>query len=431
MRISLIRLALFAGLLAGSSVVCAWRIEPGVGAGLLYTDNAALEAKNEDDDLVIVGYLGANLSESDGPFSLDATTSLLYTNYTEDTFSDQYYVNLRANAGWVTIRDRLDWQAVNFFTQQNINSLDAETPDNNQDTNAFSFGPNIYFPISARQRVTIRPLFQDFYYEKSDSDNRQYSLGADWRYNLNREITTGLDGSVTAVDYDDEDKNPNYTAANISGVLSATRPRSTYALDLGATYIDRDKFSSESGMTGSLTWLYQMTGHSSARAFLSSSLTDSSQDLLDSEQNPDNGDFNNEQISGDVLRNNTARLAYRRDDSTLNIEAWGEYRDLSYKESPDDRKVKEVGTRLEYRITPLVTTGLRGEYNRSEEKDTGRDDDRYIIGADIAYNLSRKLRTKFDLRYQQKDSNESDNEYKEFSAFIGLVYGFSDVSRPR
>jgi len=430
MKFSLTRLVVFAGLLAGSAMASAWTVEPGIGAGLLYTDNAALKSKNEDDDLVVVGYLGADINEADGPFTLNATTSLLYTNYTEDTFSDQYYVNLGANAAWVAIRDRLDWRAENYFTQRQINSLDANTPDNNQNTNVFSFGPNFYFPISGRQRVTLRPEVQDFYFEKSDTDNRRYILSADWRYQLNQRMTTGLDGTVTKVDYDDEDKNPNYIATDIHGILSGTRPRSDYTLNLGATRINRDKFDSQDGFSGSLTWLYQMTGHSTARAYLSTSLTDSNQQLLDSELNPDNGDFNNEQISGDVLRSNTARLTYRRQDSTLNAEVWGEYRDLDYKESPNDRDVKETGARLDYRITPLITTGVLGRYNRTKEKDTGRTDKRYTIGANIAYQLSRKLRTKFDIQYRNKDSTQSDSEYSEISAFISLVYGFRDLSRP-
>jgi len=421
---------ILAGMLAGSSGVSALQVEPGVGAGLLYTDNAALTANNEDDDLVIVGYLGAEISENDGPFTLNATMSLLYTDYTEDTFSDQYYVNNRAIADWVTIRDRLDWRAEDYFTQRQINSLDANTPDNNQDTNVFSFGPNIYLPISGRQMVTVRPEFQDFYYEESDIDNRRYRLSADWRYQLNQRMATGLDGTVTWVDYDDENRNPNYTATNIFGTLSGTGSRSDYFLNLGATYINRDKFDNQNGFSGNLTWLYQMTARSTARAFLSSSLTDSSQGLLNSAQNPDDGDFNNEQISGDVLRNNTARITFSRQDSTLGAEVWGEFRELSYKESSDDRDVQEAGARLEYRISPLITTGINGRYNRTNEQDTKRRDKRYTIGANLDYQLSRKLRAQFDVQYRDRDSTESNGEYSEFSTFISLVYGFQDLTRP-
>ena len=158
MKISQIRLALLTSLLVGSSSVSALEIEPGIGAGLLYTDNAALTADNEDDDLVVVGYLGLEINESNGPFRANVSTSMIYENYTSNTFSDQYNGNLAATAGWEMIRDRLDWNLRNHYSQQQRNSLDADTPDNNQNTNVFSFGPDIYFPLSARQRITVSPV---------------------------------------------------------------------------------------------------------------------------------------------------------------------------------------------------------------------------------------------------------------------------------
>jgi hypothetical protein len=243
-------------------------------------------------------------------------------------------------------------------------------------------------------------------------------------------MDVGLDGGVTKVDYDDEDSNPDYIGTNLHAVVSGSRPRSEYTLNMGATSINRDKFDDQSGFTGDLTWLYHLTGHSSARLFAATSLSDSSRDLSNSQINPDNGDFSNEQISGDILRNNTVRLTFRRQDSTLNAEVWGEYRDLSYKESPDDRDVKEFGTRLDYRITPVITTGVIGRYNRTKETDTDRRDTEYLIGGNVSYRLTRKLITKFDLLYRDKDSTRSRDEYTEVSGFISLVYGFRDLSRP-
>jgi hypothetical protein len=105
---------------------------------------------------------------------------------------------------------------------------------------------------------------------------------------------------------------------------------------------------------------------------------------------------------------------------------WAEYRDLQYKESPNDRDVREVGAELTYQITPLFNGGVSGSYNRTKEKDTDRKDEEYIIGGNLGYDLTSKLRTRFDIRYRNKDSTLSVDEYSEFSAFISLVYGFAD-----
>jgi len=426
----LARPALLIALALAGSVASALEIKPGIGAGLLYTDNAALTSDNEDNDLVAVGYLGADISENEGPFRSSVKSSLIYQHYTEDTFSDQYYLNLNALAGWEMIRDRLDWKAENFFTQRPVNSLNANTPDNRQDTNVFTFGPIATFPVSGRQQIRLRPQFRTFYYEDTNTDNRQYSLFADWSYQFKPTLSVGVDGGATKVAYDDDDRNPDYTSSTLHGFVAGTQAASEYRVNLGTTHIQRDDFENQDGFTGDLTGLYHLTGRSSARAYLATELRDSSTGLLKSSTNPDDGDFSNEQTSGDVLRNKIVRLTFRRVDSTFNTDIWGEYRDLDYKEAPNDRDVKEVGASADYRIAPLMVTGAYGRYNRTKETDSGRRDKTYIIGGNVAYNLSRNLRTKFDLQYRNRDSNRSRQDFKEFSAFISLVYGFRDLTRP-
>jgi len=314
--------------------------------------------------------------------------------------------------------------------QRPIDSLDPDTPDNTQDTNVFTFGPEIRFPLSGRQTITLSPSYRNFYYEEEDTDNQQFSMNAGWFYQMYRLTRVGLDGGVTRVDYDDEQRNPNYTISNIHLVVAGRRARSEFDFNLGATNINRDEFESQNGFTGSLSWLLTLTGHSRLRSHIASELTDTNNGLLNASVSPEDGDFSNEQISGDVLRNNTVRLEYLRQDATLNSRLWGELRDLDYKESPDDREVQEVGVALDYSVTALLSSGLSLRYNRTKESDEDRTDHRYEVSGNIGYRLSPKLTSKLDLRYRKRDSTEDIDEYSEMSAFVSLVYGFGQVSRP-
>ena len=404
-------------------------IEPDVGVGLQYTDNAALTADDEDSDWIAIGYVGANIEQSSGPLQANATASLNYQNYTQNTFSDKVYFNLGATADWEMVRNRLDWQLQNFFTQRPVDSTDPDTPDNAQNTNVFTFGPTILFPLSGRQTVTVSPTYRNFYYQDSDTDNQQYSLTANWFYQMYRLTGVGLDGGVTRVDYDDEQRNPNYISSNIHFVVSAQRARSEFDINLGATNINRDRFENQSGFTGNLSWLVRLTGHSQVRTYIASELTDSNNGLLNASVNPDDGDFSNEQISGDVLRNSIIRLEYLRQDATLNSRLWGELRDEDYKEAPDDREVQSVGAELNYPVTALLSSGVSVRYKRTKLTEDNRTDKRYEVGGNIGYQLSRKLRSVFDLQYRKKDSTLDTDEYSEMSAFVSLVYGLGQVSR--
>ena len=85
---------------------------------------------------------------------------------------------------------------------------------------------------------------------------------------------------------------------------------------------------------------------------------------------------------------------------------------------------------MDYRVTAALSTGIFGRYTRTKETDTDREDKRYSITGTVGYQLTRKLRTNLDLRYQNQDSKGGlGNEYSEFSTFVRLVYGFARLDR--
>jgi len=423
MKTCLFKPALVAALICGCHVAAALEFIPSVGAGLEYTDNAALTENNKDDDLIAVVFAGAHLGYDEGPLAADLSTSLVYQDYTQNTFGDKQYLTLGSSANWEMIRERLNWTVHDYYSQQRENSLDPDTPNNTQGTNVFSFGGTANLPVTARNSLIINPVYQDFYYEHDDTDNQRYGLNADWAYKLNQTHNLGLDTQAMRVDYDNENRNPNYDTAEAQATISGTGARLKYLIGVGETYVRRDDFDNLDGVVGRLNTTYQLTGHSSARLYTASELSDASRGLYESQRDPGTGDFNNEQISGDVLRNNIARFTYVREGETLDADIWTEFRDLNYKEESSDRTVRSVGGALTYRTTPQVSTGIYGRYKRTKEEDTNRLDKLYSVGGNISYRLARNLRTSLDIRYQNKDSTQRSSEYDEVSAFVSLVYG--------
>jgi len=405
--------------------------EPGVGIGLEYTDNAGLTPSNESDDLVALGYVGANIELDSGPLNFSAVTALSYESYTDSTFSDQTYAELNATAGWEMVRDRLDLRVRDFFSQRLSNSDDRSTPNNIENVNIFSLVPDITIPVSRVQKLLINPEFNDFYYENSDTDNQRYSLTVDWLYETSATNVVGLGGAVSKVDFEDQDINPNFLANNIHAIVSGELARSKYTLNLGFTQIDRDDVENRSAPTGRLDWVLGLTGRSEARLYLASDLTDASFSALGSALDPGRGDINNVQISGDVFRNNILRVTYLRKGVTLRTRLWGEIRDLDYKETPQDREIQSLGIQFDYRMRALVTSRLYSQYKRTKRTEQDRTDKWYIVGGEIGYQMSRKLRTVLNVQYQDKDSTIDFQEFSELSGLINLVYGYGEMERKR
>ena len=122
---------------------------------------------------------------------------------------------------WAMIRDRFDWRLSNLYTQRLVINTDPNTPDNIQDTNVFTLGANMFYPVSARQTFTLFPQYRNFYYEIQNIDNQQGSLLARWDYQLNSTTNVGWNASVQAINYQtDQISDISYTRINFTASSS-------------------------------------------------------------------------------------------------------------------------------------------------------------------------------------------------------------------
>ena len=211
------------GILFVSTTANTTEIKPNASFGMRYTDNIRKVAENEKKELIAISSIGASIKEDTGPLKLDANTSLKYMDYTQDNFNNQAYFNLNAKVNWAMLKDRLSWKVQDFFTQQSINSLNPDTPDNTADTNVFTFGPVINYRISGRQSLTITPEYRRYDYEDQIIDSQQNALNVSWNYQFYRTLSVGVRGEVNEVDYNDQQLTDN-TFKKIHLTLSGKRP---------------------------------------------------------------------------------------------------------------------------------------------------------------------------------------------------------------
>lgn len=416
------------GLFFCNDSVLALEFKPGVGVGLEYTNNAKLTSDNQVDDLIAVGYIGAILQETDGPVTADISAALNHHRYTKDTFEDRRYFNLGANVGWEMIKDRFDWFLRNYYYQRPINSTDPNTPDNIQDTNIFNFGASMVYPFSARQTFTLRPEYQNSYLEQA-TDSQQISLFGSWNYQVSNVTSIGLNASIRTIYYD----NPliaDVTFSSIFFAVSGSRARSEYATNLGTTYVNRANGQSTEEFAGNLNWMVNLTSRSRVRAFISTDLTDTRSAALNATVDPGLGDPNDIQVTTDVIRSQVATLGYHREDGTLKSGLTGALRQLNYSETPNDRKIASLNAVFNYPVTALLSSGLYAQLSKTDLIDSNRIDNRYTLGVNFKYQLSRTLNSSFDIKYRNRDSTVESQNFDEWSVYINLVYGFGQPLRP-
>jgi hypothetical protein len=423
-----------AGLYFFSQVACAVLFEPGIGLGLEYTDNATLTPEATVEDLITVGYVGARLSENEGSLKYDVSAAFNKQNYVRDTYEDQRYFNLGARADWEMIRERFNWFLSNRYSQVPVVSTGSNTPDNIQDSNAFTFGADIQVPISARQSFSLVPMFSQYYYEVLLTDNKQYSLAANWNYQMFRLTNVGLSLSTRTINYTETDLSgrsiEDTTFTTLGFTFNGQRSHSSFAGSLGSTNVSRENGDETTGFSGFLNWVADLSSRSTFNALISTDLTDTSTVSSALAEDPTIGNPSDVQITADVVRTKLISLAYLREDGSLNSSISANYNELDYSESPLDRFNRGLRAELNYPITQLLSGGTYVDYRYTKQFFSGRIDEDYLIGGNLNYRFTRKLNSVFDVKYRRRESNNDTFNYKEFSVFASLVYGFGNVQRP-
>jgi len=409
----------------------ALEIQSGVGVGVEHTNNATLSADDKMSDNIAIAYVGANITEDEGTLTHNTQLSFNRYNYLQDTFDDTRYFNLAVNADWEMIKDRFHWILSDTFDQRMLDSFDANTPDNLQDTNVFSLGANVIFPFSARSKLTLIPNYSQYYFELQNTNNNQYSLTGSWDYKMTRRNSVGLNLSTRNIDYTQESilgetvEDTRFTTLSIN--VSGKQPRSLYSIDLGSTRVKREGGDETSGFSGGFDWLTNLTSRSTFSAIASTELTDTSSATLNIDVGLPQG---RAPVTTDVIRNSIFSLLYAREDELLRSSVGAEYRKVKYSESPLDQVDKTLNATVGYPLTRKLTCEAYANYIYSKRLETVRVDKRTVVGGNIKYKFSRKLNGSFDLAYRDNNSTIDVESYEEFTAYVSLVYGFGEVYRP-
>jgi hypothetical protein len=393
-----------------------------VGMDLRYTNNANLVQSNEVEDLIAMVSAGGSVLENSGPLTGSATAVVRGLSYQDDTFDNQIYPELNAYADWEQVKNFLKWSVRDYYSQSSIDTLVANTPDNIEDINAFSFAAQLMMRPADRHTLTVTPSIDDYYYETSSSNNQQTGIAADWSYQYRPTVALSLNGSFRDVNYDDDTLNPGHTSTILGVSTTVMHSRSEYRGSVGVTSIEGDSGNDDDGTNAAISALYRLTGRSSLNANVSTDITNTSNLYLGTWVDPNTGNFSNIQTSNEVVRSRLLRIAYNRNGSTTDLSGWVELRELDYDTVNDDRKLQDYGVSVGYRVTAKMTASVSASYVKTEVENPAETDKYFVTDGQVVYALSRKLSAQGGVRFQKRTNTDPLQEYDEYSIFAGVGY---------
>jgi hypothetical protein len=442
------RRSVFASTLAG----CVWmalhgaayadiHIETDVGAE--YSDNIGRVSVDEQSDTIATARLGIGIEEIRPRLEARVDGDLQYRHYIDDTFDNELVGGLAADVVWAILPERFFWTIEDNYGQIAANRTLPDAPNNRQNFNVFSTGPDLRLPLGSRGFAEIMARWSDVYYEEPDEDSPTPLAGANQNSEniegsvalgrrLSQQSTASINGSVEEIRYDDE-RLEDYRITE--GFLRFDRQGNRTELSLDAGYTEAERGDHKSG--GLLARLHlsrEITARSTVGLDVGTEFSDpASAFRLDQVAGGVSPGTEDTLAAGDVLRLTYAYLRFGTErertslDFTLNAR-----RERHEEEIALDRDSFGGGITFIRRLSLRTDFELRGAYTHEEFVESVDDFsfNEWSVGVGISWRISNRFSLRFTVDHAEGSSDGDGNgavpqgvrDYEENRAFLGIRY---------
>ncbi len=404
--------------------VSATEVNYSVGVTISKYDNLNLVQNpvQEETSESIIGTL--SIVENTVNLVANLNASLRTTNYQNNQSDDENLGNLVANALWVISPGRYEWFVSDTFTQTLANTFSADTPNNRQNTNAFSTGPNFIWRINSRNNLNIEARAETTSFESSqtvtDADNNRVRIATSWEHQLQVASLLSLNYTTEAVNFDDEVSNTNFDRNDLFFRLIYQRGINTFEADAGITRLDIANTIDETRFR--LSVLNTRTRTSTIQLEINRNLTDTASNLLNQ---PSGNTVNtgSEVSTADVFLDKTARIVYNKTlvSGSFNIDINKTINDYQQQNQLDQIEKGVLITGV-WNVQRASQLSLTARYINSIYNNVSREDDDYLYSLLYTYSARRHITVGLQTTAQERESSDPINNYNDFRVILSLTY---------
>jgi hypothetical protein len=227
---------------AGASDL-AYELEGGVG----HSDNISRLSTSEQDDTIAKAGLKFSFDQMSKRLQADLLGDLAYFEYLDDTYDSEVLGSFIGNARLGLIPERFEWVISDNYGQVLNDPFEPVTPDNRENINYFTTGPDLILAFGSRNRLTMGARYANTVYEDSPLDSQGYSGQIGFAHLMSAASSLSLNARTLQVDYDEDILdadgnilNSDYAQSEAFVSYAIAGARTHLSLDLGYTQLDRD-----------------------------------------------------------------------------------------------------------------------------------------------------------------------------------------------
>jgi hypothetical protein len=400
----------------------------GVDLGARYTDNVGRQDVNEESETVGIAGVRFNFDVDRRRLDGHAAADLRYQKYFDDTFDNEVAGGLDALLSFAFVPERFLWVVADNYGQVANNRQAVDNPDNRQDINYFSTGPDINIGLGTRTTLQLSGRWEDAYIERTDQDNETVLGSAALARQLSAAATLSLNYSTSEVDFDDDTQFFDYTEEQAFLRLALTGSRTTLTLDGGGSRVEQDDIDSkQESLLARLQLTREVGVRSQMRLVVGTTPSNTAQAFRRDQENG-GVDVGPEGAiaAGDSFQQDYAYLTFTtewdRGGLTALLSARSDDHDV---QSDLDREQYRGTLTLARDLTRSVTMDVHGTYLDEKFTESGFSFDEWGAGLGLRWEISRQFSMRLRADHFVGSSDDGSRDYTENRAYIGFTYSSS------
>jgi hypothetical protein len=416
-----VAVGLVSGLL-GLPVISAdldWGIETTIG----HTDNATRTSSAGISDNVgsVGGYIDLRRDGSriDGRLRSDGS----FRDYFDNTYNDDFLGSVTAELQIGLIGESVIWSADDTFGQALSDSFAPSTPDNRENINVFSTGPDIRLQLGRSTEAVIQGRYQDTNYENSNGvDNERVTVGIAFVRHASPTVAWSLNADTSSVDFDDI-WNSGYDQQDIFVRLESRDANQTLTADVGIGFLGGGDQTDQTAIAR-INWMRHLSPSWALELDAASEFENADDQFVAGVSGgTELGGTQDIELSGQAMRNDRATLTLHFVRPRTRLRFSGDIGQETYPDTTGlDRNRWSVGAEATRRLTERLDASIE-VFHENRDFDTGTDErdktDRYSTRID--WRVGRLLFLGIEARREDRSGNTG-YSYEETIYLASLSY---------
>ncbi len=184
--------------------------EYGLTAGIGRSDNVTRVPANEQEETIAMAGLELRANRHGGRVDANADVDLYFHDYQDDTFDDEFSGLANAEVQFKLVPDRFTWVATDNFGQATTEPFEPSTPDNRENINYFTTGPDLTFHLGSFGDLTTFARYTSTNFEVSEFDDQRLLGGVSVGRDVSSRGNLSLNATTERIEFDEPDSGSNY-----------------------------------------------------------------------------------------------------------------------------------------------------------------------------------------------------------------------------